>query len=97
MATKKNTKRKIVVQSVELDGTKEELSKTVVKPKELSDEDLFFGKEEEQVEVIEFNYQSEQVKYRITNLSVKNKPTIVNGLAVETFIGAKNIDARKAL
>ena len=42
-------------------------------------------------------YESPERKYRVTNLQVKNKPIVVDGSVIETFIGSKNLTARKEL
>ena len=42
-------------------------------------------------------YEDSSISYKITNLQVDNKPVIVTGELVETFIGCKNLKARNDL
>lgn len=63
----------------------------------LSDEDKIFGKKSETVVKKVFNYEDENRLYKVFNLKLNNGYTIVTGDVVETFIGHKNLEARKEL
>jgi hypothetical protein len=66
--------------------------------KKLTDDELILGVEQEVKEVTELDYESEIIKYRITNLLVPGStPTVVTGEVIETFIGNRNKEARNAL
>ena len=43
------------------------------------------------------DYESPKTRYRVTNLAVNNRPIIVRGDVIESFIGAKNTEAREKL
>lgn len=66
--------------------------------KKLTDDELILGVKPKAEVVKEIDYESDSVKYKITNLLVKEStPTIVFGDVIETFIGNRNKEARKAL
>lgn len=72
-------------------------SKTKTITKKLTTEEKILGFPEK-VEVITIDdYEDKSKFYKVTNLEVNNKPTIVNGSVIETFIGAKNNSAREEL
>lgn len=62
-----------------------------------TDEDKILGNPEIIEDIKTVHYEDKNRKYKITNLQVKNKPIIVGGHLVETFIGSKNKEAREAL
>lgn len=43
------------------------------------------------------NYEDKNIQYRVTNLEVNNNPIYVRGNLIETFIGARNTEARQQL
>lgn len=45
----------------------------------------------------DYDYKNKNIKYKITNLIVKNTPITVTGDLVETFIGGRNVLARTQL
>ena len=65
--------------------------------KAASIEDKLLGNTIEEKPLKIKNYEDPSVKYKVTNLTVNNKPIIINGSIVETFIGSKNIEARREL
>lgn len=65
------------------------------KSKSAKNKILGINKVEFKTEVI--NYEDKAITYKVTNLTQKNTPIIVNGQLVETFIGGKNQEARKQL
>lgn len=74
------------------------IKKTTKKVKEvLTDEEKILGKVAEVKTVTEIKYESPEIRYKITNLTVKNTPIIVNGDVVETFIGSGNVVQREEL
>lgn len=62
-----------------------------------TDEDKILGNSIVTEEIKNIHYEDKNRMYKITNLQLKNEPTIVNGTLVESFIGSKNIEARKDL
>lgn len=70
-------------------------TKTIQVP--VSDEDKIFGKSEKTIIKTVIDYESEDIKYKVSNLLLENTPTIVNGKYIEAFIGSSNIEARNAL
>lgn len=64
---------------------------------EITDEDLILGNAPKVTEKIIVDYESAERKYKVTNLSVKNKPVTVTGTLIETFIGTRNREAREEL
>jgi hypothetical protein len=62
-----------------------------------TDEDKIFGNEITAEVIKEYDYESADVKYRVTSSVEGTTPVIVNGTVIETFIGLSNRDARKAL
>lgn len=72
------------------------VTKKVVK-KTQTDEDKIFGNEPTVEVQTKVDYESEDRRYKVTSLEQGTTPVIVNGTVIETFIGFKNRDARKAL
>ena len=70
--------------------------KRVVKP--LTDDEKILGiVPKTKIEKV-FDYESEDVRYKITNLLYPEcTPTIVTGAVIETFIGNRNKEARKLI
>lgn len=62
-----------------------------------TDEDKIFGNEPTTEITKEYDYESVNVKYRVTSSEQGTTPVTVNGTVIETFIGLTNRDARKAL
>lgn len=92
MATKSQTKR-AVPKKTQAKSQPERATVT----KEQTIEDMVLG-HEPQVEILEiYDYESHDIRYKVTNLKVKNKPSIVCGDVIETFIGSNNKEARQAL
>ena len=75
----------------------DEDTKVVQETPVLSDDDIFLGKKEETVTKIELNFESPERFYKVTNLEIKNKPVIVTGEFIESFIGSNNDIARREL
>ena len=90
---KKTTKKpqKKVVKVIDED------TKIVEETPVLTDDDIFLGKKEEAVTKIELNYESPERIYKVTNLEIKNEPSLVTGDLIEGFIGSNNSAARKEL
>jgi hypothetical protein len=93
MATTKKTAKttKRVVKKVD------DLTNIVEEQKPITDEDKILGVNPVVETKKEFNYESPMVKYKVTNLVLKNKPITVNGAVIEAFIGSKNLKAREQL
>lgn len=77
--------------------TNKSLVRKVTETKKATTEDLILGNEPITETKIIKTYEDESVRYKITNLQVKNKPITVTGDLVETFIGSGNKAARKSL
>jgi len=71
--------------------------KRKVTTKKQSDEDKILGVPIVQEVVSMVDYENKNVQYKVTNLEVKNSPIFVRGNLIETFIGAKNAQARSDL
>ena len=71
---------------------KKKIIETTFEP--ISDDDKILGKEPEKKQFVKTNYEAADRVYKITNLRVGNKPVIVSGNHVETFIGSNNKAAR---
>lgn len=89
MAVNKKTTNKKTLKQVQGDIVKEETKLTA--------EDKILGAKPEIVTKTIYNYENPDVKYKVTNLQVKNTPVYVTGDVVETFIGNRNKNARYAL
>lgn len=62
-----------------------------------TDEEKILGIKPSVTSYKEHNYEDKNIQYRVTNLEVNNNPIYVRGNLIETFIGAKNTEARKQL
>jgi len=71
--------------------------KTIKRTKPVTDEEKILGVQPEVETIQELDYEDEKRLYKVTNLQVKNKPVIVDGSVIETFIGNSNKPARRAL
>ena len=71
--------------------------KDTKKKEAASEEDKLLGTVNPEIIKKTVEYESPERKYRVTNLQVKNKPVVVDGSVIETFIGSKNLTARKEL
>lgn len=85
-------KKKIKVVNKKTAQINEVVSETVV-----TEDELILGKKPEIKKELVINYESSDIKYKITNLLVNNNPMIVDGSLVETFIGTNNKDVREQL
>lgn len=71
--------------------------KDTKKKEAASEEDKLLGTVKPEIIKKTIDYESSDRKYRVTNLQVKNKPVVVDGSVIETFIGCKNLTARSEL
>jgi hypothetical protein len=91
------SKNKTTITAKKATQKTDELVEVITEPKKLTAEEKIFGAQEVVETKIIKSYEDSSIRYKITNLQVKNKPVIVSGDLVESFIGCKNIDARNAL
>lgn len=85
-------KRKIKVVNKKSAQVNEVVTETVI-----TEDELILGKKPEIKKELVINYESANIKYKITNLLAKNSPMIVDGSLVETFIGTNNKEVREQL
>lgn len=73
------------------------LKKKIIVEEPVTAEEKILGKQGLMRTKLVKAYEDRAIKYRVTNLQVKNNPVIVNGTVIESFIGSKNLEARNAL
>lgn len=71
--------------------------KKKIEVENISPVEKILGKKPAVVETEIIDYESPKARYRVTNLAVNNAPIIVRGDVIESFIGAKNSEARENL
>ena len=64
---------------------------------ELTALDKIKGVKQNTTTELRVKYENPDILYKVTNLSLNNKPIIVPGDLIETFIGSNNLEARNAL
>lgn len=63
----------------------------------LTTEDKILGKSTEKTKEFVIDYESPDITYKVSNLTLNNHPMYVTGQFIESFIGNSNIEARKQL
>lgn len=71
--------------------------KIIKKTPQPTDEEKLLGETVKEEKQIIIDYESPEAKYKVRNLKLKNTPITVNGTVIETFIGGRNIEARKSI